>query len=359
MLFDVFRNKRVLVTGHTGFKGAWLCLWLNELGAHVSGVSNGVPTDPSLYRDLRLSERIDEKILDIRDAEALEAYMKKIQPEFVFHLAAQPLVYRSFLEPLETFSSNALGTANLLTSLRSVEKKIVCVCITSDKVYKNNEWVWGYRENDALGGTDPYSASKAMAELVIRSFTDEIFSTESARIRIGVSRAGNVIGGGDWAEKRLFPDIARAVSSAQKIYIRNPNATRPWQHVLEPLRGYLMQAAYLHESSELSGEAFNFGPDSANELSVSAVLKLVEKYWCPLDDQSSDTHSGVTFPEARLLRLNCDKAASILSWVPLLSAEESISWTIDWYKNYYTVETPELLEYTNSQIKRYTGLMLS
>lgn len=258
-ILNVFANTKVLVTGHTGFKGSWLSLWLTQLGAQVSGISLGVPTEPSHFAAAGLVERIQDYRLDIRDGTALKSLVQDIQPDFVFHLAAQPLVRRSYADPVETWQTNAMGTINVLEALRGLKNPCVAVLITSDKCYDNVEWVWGYRETDALGGPDPYSASKGAAELAIRSYVRSYFPKDGP-VRIGVGRAGNVIGGGDWADDRIVPDCVHAWSRGETVQLRNPLATRPWQHVLEPLSGYLNLAIALHLDAKWHGEPFNFGP---------------------------------------------------------------------------------------------------
>ena len=253
MKLDIFKKSTVLVTGHTGFKGTWLSIWLKQLGAIVHGVSFDIPSNPSHFTMANLSSQIVDHRLDIRDSESLEALIQEIQPDFVFHLAAQALVRPSYENPLETISINALGTANLLNALRSLKKSVVAIMITSDKAYDNLEWVWGYRETDRLGGKDPYSASKGMAELVIRTYVESFFNSSDSNIRVGITRAGNVIGGGDWALDRIVPDCMRAWSLNKTVDIRSPQATRPWQHVLEPLSGYLALASELEKNKQFHG----------------------------------------------------------------------------------------------------------
>ena len=258
-VFKNFKGKKILVTGHTGFKGTWLSIWLKQLGATVYGVSLDIPSKPSHFIETNLSSYIEDYRLDIRDGESLAELVQKIQPDFVFHLAAQALVRLSYKNPLETITSNALGSVNLLESLRSLDKEVVGIMITSDKAYDNVEWVWGYRETDRLGGKDPYSASKGMAELAIRSYVDSFFSSPDSNVRIGITRAGNVIGGGDWAIDRIVPDCMQAWANGQTIDIRSPHATRPWQHVLEPLSGYLCLAENLYLGNQNHGDNAEIG----------------------------------------------------------------------------------------------------
>ena len=271
-LFKVFEGKNVLVTGNTGFKGSWLSLWLNLLGAKVIGISNNFSTKPQNFNICKLYDIIDHHELDIRDDQKLCKFIAQKQPDFIFHLAAQSLVKTSYEKPLETFQVNAQGSANILNAIRQLEKKVVCVMVTSDKVYENQEWVWGYKETDQLGGKDPYSASKAMAELAVKSLLNSFFGTSSNNKYIGIARVGNVIGGGDWAKNRIVPDCVRAWATGENPTIRSPKATRPWQHVLEPISGYLVLAENLYLYKNNHTEAFNFGPSSET---VHSVLDLI------------------------------------------------------------------------------------
>jgi len=274
-----FRNKTVLVTGHTGFKGSWLSTWLHNLGANVVGVSNDIVSMPSNFSVSGVPTFIEDRRLDIRDLDAVKSLIEDIQPDFVFNLAAQALVRRSYENPLETMTTNAIGSANVLESLREINKKVSVVMITSDKAYDNVEWAWGYRETDRLGGKDPYSASKGMAELAIRSYVESFFKSSGCNIRIGIARAGNVIGGGDWALDRIVPDCMRAWANGDIVDIRSPLATRPWQHVLEPLSGYLCLARDLYLYDKHNGEAYNFGPPADQNYSVSELIDEMSKSW--------------------------------------------------------------------------------
>ena len=349
-----FANRTVLITGHTGFKGSWLTVWLWELGARVVGVSLDPPSQPSHFEVAGLSEIISEDHrLNIQDGEALKRLVSEIHPDFVFHLAAQSLVRQSYLDPLETFQTNVLGTLNLLEALRSIEKPCTVILITSDKCYENFEWVWGYRETDALGGLDPYSASKGAAELVIRSHVKSFFPKGNS-IRIAVGRAGNVIGGGDWASGRIVPDCVCSWVSGKSLQIRNPNSTRPWQHVLEPLSGYLTLANVLKERLELHGEPFNFGPPVQQLHSVLELVKQMSNHWeQALWDDVSGKNVGPH--ESRLLKLNCDKALSHLQWYSVLNFEETVKMTTEWYHSYYT-DPQSIFDRTVAQIKEYSNL---
>ena len=348
-LLNCFKEKKILVTGHTGFKGSWLTAWLRELGADVIGISFNIPTNPSHFKLLNFKDIEDYKI-DIRDSSALKNLFKKKSPDFIFHLAAQSLVINSYKNPLETWNTNLMGTVNLLESLKTIQNECTAIFITSDKCYDNVEWPWGYRETDKLGGPDPYSASKGAAELAISSYFRSYF-TKNNNIKIASARAGNVIAGGDWSQNRLIPDCIRAWSKGEKVTLRNPNATRPWQHVLEPLGGYLFLASKLHQNSELNGKSFNFGP---SDLTTKSVIDLVQKmsdYWPKVKWEIEKTNDD--FHESGLLKLNCDLAHEILNWHPKLNFEETIKMTVLWYKNYYENKELNVKELTISQIKDY------
>jgi len=351
MLKNKYKDKSVLVTGHTGFKGTWLSLWLTLLGAKVVGVSIDIPSQPSNFVVSTITDHIEDHRLDIRDTESLRQLVKDVQPDFVFHLAAQALVRPSYESPLETITTNAIGTANVLDALRCLDKQVVAVMITSDKAYDNVEWVWGYRETDRLGGKDPYSASKGMAELAIRSYVESFFNKDS-NIRVGITRAGNVIGGGDWAKDRVVPDCMSAWSKNEIVDIRSPDATRPWQHVLEPLSGYLALGAELSNSSLLHGEAYNFGPTAHQSHSVSELIDEMTKYWEQVrwnDTSQSQQH----LHEAGLLKLNCDKALYDLNWQPTLQFEDTVRMTVEWYKHYYQNTGQSMRNFTQFQIEEY------
>lgn len=355
---DRYFGKTVLVTGHTGFKGTWLSLWLQNLGAKVVGVSIDVPSSPSHFDAAQIVNHIEDHRIDIRDSKALTALVEKVQPDFVFHLAAQALVRPSYVDPLETISTNALGSANVLNALRSLSKPVVAVMITSDKAYDNVEWIWGYRETDRLGGKDPYSASKGMAELAIRTFVESYFSHSDSNVRVGITRAGNVIGGGDWAVDRIVPDCMRAWSKSEVVDIRSPMATRPWQHVLEPLSGYLALGAMLASNEQLHGDAYNFGPPAHQNHPVKELIDEMAKYWDHVkwnDVSESEEH----LHEAGLLKLNCDKALFDLNWMPTLQFKETIRMTVEWYKRYYQANDSSMYDFTIAQIEEYTRLALS
>ena len=324
-----YQGKKVFITGHTGFKGSWLTYLLVELGADVRGFSLEMDTTPNHFELLRLGNKIDHVVGDISDLSALETAVKDFQPDFVFHLAAQALVKNSYDDPVKTFNTNIMGSVNLLESVKRCDSVKSLVYITSDKCYENSEWVWGYRENDQLGGHDPYSASKGASELVFSAYSRSFFS---ARTDLGAAttRAGNVIGGGDWAENRIIPDCIRAIASNVPIKLRNPTATRPWQHVLEPINGYLILGAKLYESPELYSGSWNFGPSTSEVRTVEEVANDIISY-IGKGAVEIENIKGIQH-EANLLQLNCDKAKQILGWSPRWGSEKTISSTAKWYK---------------------------
>lgn len=349
----IFNNATILITGHTGFKGSWLSIWLRQLGARVVGISLDVPTQPSHFVAAGLDQTMEDYRLDIRDGVALSALIKDIQPDFVFHLAAQSLVRRSYTDPVLTWQTNVLGTVNVLEALRGLKKPCVAVMITSDKCYENVEWLWGYRETDSLGGPDPYSASKGAAELAIRSYVQSYFP-KSGSVRIGVGRAGNVIGGGDWAADRIVPDCVRAWSGGETVMLRNPNATRPWQHVLEPLSGYLELAMALHRNSKLHGEPFNFGPDMKKNYSVGELVLAMTSHWDQVRVEHA-LHEHQAPYESFMLHLNCDKALHHLKWHAILDFETTVQMTTEWYRNFYA-NPKDILLFSQNQIQAYTDI---
>ena len=354
---SIFNDKKILITGHTGFKGSWLSAWLYSLGARVIGVSDKVPTNPSHYRSMRDFFFKDFRI-DIRDEDSISKVINNIKPDFIFHLAAQPIVMDSYKEPLDTFSINVLGTANILEALRKSNHKCTAIMVTSDKCYDNVEWAYGYRETDRLGGKDPYSGSKGAAELIIKSYVYSFFKQEGSNVKVGVGRAGNVIGGGDWASDRIVPDCIRAWSEQNDVKIRQPNATRPWQHVLEPLSGYLTLACKLYNSSKLNGEQFNFGPNSSKNYTVGEVVENLTNYWPGSNWEDLSNKTGKVY-EASLLKLNCDKALLELEWQPTLDFYETVSWTANWYFSYYNDKNNNILDLTINQINYYINLAKS
>lgn len=323
---DFWRERRVLVTGHTGFKGAWLSIWLHRLGARVTGISLPPNTEPNLYTVAKIEQLCDSYFCDIRDPSVLIKLIRDVQPEVVFHLAAQPLVRASYREPVNTFATNVMGTAHVLEALRGLDSVKAAVMITTDKVYQNHEWSWPYRESDALGGYDPYSASKAASEIVIASYRDAFLRAQG--VAIASARAGNVIGGGDWSEDRLIPDANRAWQSNQALEIRRPNAIRPWQHVLEPLAGYLVLAERICKDPEKAG-AFNFGPDTHEAATVQEVIELARAFHDNADVCYGDSTEGPH--EAGWLALEIAKARTTLGYQPRWPLQESVKRSIEWY----------------------------
>ncbi len=347
---DKFKGKRVIVTGHTGFKGSWLVAWLKIMGAQVTGIGLDPYTKPSNFEASSIGTNISDLRHDIKDQDGLSNIFEDTNPDFVFHLAAQALVRKSYTDPTETWQTNVIGTLNVLEALRKLKNPCTAVLITSDKCYDNVEWVWGYRENDALGGPDPYSASKGAAELLIKSYVKSYFPKENTNIRIASARAGNVIGGGDWSIDRIVPDCVKAWSKSEVVELRNPHATRPWQHVLEPLSGYISLASQLSENMNLHGEAFNFGPKSQQNKSVLELVVSMQKTWNKVKyEDISDKIKGPY--ESGLLKLNCDKALHLLGWNAIMDFNQTVEFTSEWYKSYYSGKEMEL--FTTNQINQY------
>lgn len=347
-----FKGKKVIVTGHTGFKGSWLSLWLKTLGAEVLGISSDIPTNPSHFNLIKMNSFIISKKININNLNSLKFTINKFKPDFVFHLAAQAIVKKSYTDPIETWNTNLLGSMNLLEAIRSkkFKKKVAVVMITSDKAYKNFETNRGYKENSVLGGIDPYGASKSAAEICIQSYIKSFFTNKNKNVLISIARAGNVIGGGDWSDYRLLPDCIRAWTKNKKVTIRNPDATRPWQHVLDVLNGYLTLAIKLKVDKELHGQAFNFGPTNDKNLKVIDILKISKKIW-PQIKWKIDKKEN--FFENTLLQLNSNKAKKILKWKCNLSSKESIKLTIDWYKQFFLKR--DILDLSKEQIKYFSG----
>jgi CDP-glucose 4,6-dehydratase len=328
-----FRGQDVLVTGHTGFKGSWLALWLSHLGARVHGYALPPPSDPSLFALSRLDQVIDHTIGDVRDLERFGALLQRTRPRFVFHLAAQAIVSCSYTDPVETISTNVMGTTTVMEALRKVTWPCAAVLITSDKCYDNVEWPWGYRETDALGGKDVYSGSKGGAELVIRCYFHSFFRSGKHPVRLAVARAGNVIGGGDWAADRIVVDCIKAWMAGRRVPLRSPDATRPWQHVMEPLSGYLALAQSLAQGPAHHGEAFNFGPRAEQVRTVLELLDDLARLWGFASGvEAYEILERRPFHEAGLLKLNCDKALQALRWTPTLSYRDCIGMTGAWYR---------------------------
>ena len=343
-----WKDRRVFVTGHTGFKGSWLSLWLARLGARVCGFALDPPTCPSLFESARVAGDMDSTIADIRDFSKVRAALEKSAPEIILHLAAQAIVRQSYEQPLETFATNLMGTVNLLEAARTCPQTRAIVVITSDKCYENQEWVWPYRENEPLGGHDPYSASKGCQELAAAAFRRSFF--EKTGVALATARAGNVIGGGDWARDRLVPDVARAIAAGQPAKIRNAAAVRPWQHVLDPLHGYLVLCERLVENGPAFAGAWNFGPLDTGAVPVCTLADLFTRAMGHGASWKSDPPPQAVH-EAHLLRLDASKARARLDWRPRLSFEESVGWTALWYKAF--IAGQDLREFTTDQISRF------
>jgi len=349
---DFWRGKRVLLTGHTGFKGSWLSLWLQSMGAQVVGYALSPPTNPSLFEIAEVGKGMTSIIGDIRDLEKLRAVFAEHKPEIVIHMAAQPLVRYSYIEPVETYSTNVMGTVNLLEAVRSTPSVKAVVNVTSDKCYENREWVWGYRESEAMGGYDPYSSSKGCAELVAAAYRNSYFHPEKYPqhgVAIASARAGNVIGGGDWAGDRLIPDILRAIIEGQPVNIRSPHAIRPWQHVLEPLSGYLQLAQKLYEKGAAYADGWNFGPNDEDAKPVQWIVENLTRSWGEgaswvLDD---DDHPH----EAHYLKLDCSKAKARLDWHPRWRLDHTLDAIIDWHRAHR--DGKDMRALSLSQIQQY------
>lgn len=358
---DAFRGKRVLVTGHTGFKGSWLCEWLLALGAEVAGLALEPPTTPSLFEQLGLAARMADHRVDVRDLESVCALVDAFRPDFVFHLAAQPLVRLSYTEPVSTFATNVMGTIHVMEALRRAKRPCIAVLITTDKCYENREWLYGYREEDPMGGHDPYSASKGAAEIAISSYRRSFFAGDSRHVLIASARAGNVIGGGDWASDRIVPDCMRSLAAGAPIVVRNPSSTRPWQHVLEPLGGYLVLAAEIDAARAAGDEqrldalcsGFNFGPVLDSNRKVGELVGEILRHW---PGSWTDGSAPGQLHEAGKLNLSIDKAWHMLGWSPYWSFAECVARTVVWYRSAH--ENPDsALELTRAQLSAYQACM--
>ncbi|MVT07435.1 CDP-glucose 4,6-dehydratase [Chitinophaga tropicalis] len=354
MLFtETYKGKKIFLTGHTGFKGSWLLVWLHQLGAKVKGYSLAPEKADDLYHQLNGDSLCESVIADIMDYERLEKELLAFEPDFIFHLAAQPLVRLSYEKPVETFAINSIGTAHVLQALARLNKPCNAVMITTDKVYHNNEWIYPYRETDQLGGYDPYSASKACAELVINSYRNSFFNIneyDSHWKAVAVARAGNVIGGGDWARDRIIPDIVRALRNGQPVSVRNPRSVRPWQHVLEPLGGYLLLGHYLSVAPYQYSTAYNFGPFMEDNMEVEDLVKVALEIW---QEGTYEVQQLKGQPhEAGLLRLDISKAINELKWKPKLNAAQAVERTINWYKEVSSGKM-EAYDLVRRDIERY------
>lgn len=351
-----WNKKKVLITGHTGFKGSWLSLWLKLYGANITGYSLDPPSDPNLFTSAEVNDATTSIHGDIRNADKLISVYRKVKPEIVFHLAAQPIVKLSYSDPLETYSTNVMGTANLLEAARQTSSVRSIICVTSDKCYENNNEVWGYREIDPMGGHDPYSSSKGCSELVAASYRSSFFNPEDYgehNVGLATVRAGNVIGGGDWARDRLVTDIVTAFLNNKEVKIRSPYAVRPWQHVLEPLRGYITLAEKLFESGAEYSQAWNFGPDSKDAKPVKYIAETMADLWG--DNASWEQDANKNHPhEAYYLKVDSSKAQNKLKWYPTFDLDTSLEWVVNWYKVFAAADS--MRNYTENQILEYNRL---
>lgn len=346
---EFWKGKKVFITGHTGFKGSWLSLWLQHAGAHICGYSLAPPTNPSLFELARVSENMVSINGDIRDREALATAVEKNSPDIVLHLAAQPLVRLSYKDPVGTFDTNVMGTVNLLEAVRRVDSVKVLLCITSDKCYQNREWYWGYREDEAMGGHDPYSSSKGCSELVVSAYRQSFFASKSDTL-IATARAGNVIGGGDWAQDRIIPDVMKAFMQSEPVIIRNPDAIRPWQHVLEPLNGYLKLVEQLWDHGSSFAEGWNFGPHDSDAKTVGWIVENLTRLWADGAGWINDTAGGHPH-EATYLKLDSSKAKMLLKWSPVMNISKALEMTVEWYRAFNNQQ--DMREVTLDQIACY------
>ena len=355
MNISFWRGKKVFLTGHTGFKGGWLSLWLQQLGADVTGYALSPPTDPSLFEVAGVAGGMNSVIGDIRDGAVLMKAMQEAAPDIVIHMAAQPLVRRSYVDPVETYSTNVMGTVHLLEAVRQTKSVRAVVNVTSDKCYENKEWVWSYRENEPMGGFDPYSNSKGCAELVTSAYRNSFYDPAKYGehgVALASARAGNVIGGGDWAEDRLIPDILSAISLGEPVLIRNPHSVRPWQHVLEPLSGYLQLAQKLFEDGVIYAEGWNFGPSDEDAKPVQWIVEQLTQKWG--DGASWQTDKGDHPHEAHYLKLDCSKAKMKLDWQPRWHLGEALEMIVDWQRAWLAKE--DMRRFTLNQIEQYTQI---
>lgn len=351
-----WKGRNVLVTGHSGFKGSWLCLWLESLGANVTGYALAPPTQPNLFDQAQVASSLNSVCADIRDLPRLTSLLAECRPDVVFHLAAQSVVRRGYEDPVETYSSNVMGTVHLLEAIRQTKLRCAVVNVTSDKCYENREWVWGYRENEPMGGHDPYSNSKGCAELVTSAYRDSFFPPESLQrhgVALASARAGNAIGGGDWTRDQLIPDLMRGFLGGKSCLIRNPSAVRPWQFVLEPLRGYILLAERLSEDGSRFSSGWNFGPTETDAKPVAWIADKLVSLWGPGAAWNPDatTHP----PEAHFLKLDASKAKVCLGWHPVLPLELALDWIVEWWRAFHAGADVRLL--TQTQIERYEGLL--
>ena len=346
---NVWQGRRVFVTGHTGFKGGWLSLWLHEVGAHVFGYALPPESEPNLFVAAGIDRIVDSTIADVRDLSTLSESLSRSEAEVVFHLAAQPLVQRGYADPIGTYSTNVMGTAHVLEAACQCQSVRAVVVVTTDKCYESREWVWGYRENDRLGGDDPYSSSKACAELLTHAYRRTFTGQDKRDLLIATARAGNVIGGGDWARDRLIPDAVRAFGAGEVLLIRAPHSVRPWQHVLEPLSGYIALAEQLLKGEAKLADAFNFGPMPGNARSVQEIVNAVAELWGNRAQYRIDCRDYP--PETRLLSIDSTKAMTMLDWWPRLDLTTTLKMTVDWYKAH--LRDTDMRRVTREQVRAY------
>lgn len=359
-LKEFYKGRRVFITGHTGFKGSWLSLWLSELGAEVFGYALDPPTEPNLYEACRLSTKMNSEIADIRDLDKLKQVLMKIRPEIVFHLAAQSLVRHSYIEPVDTYETNVIGTVNLLEACRSAPSVRSIIVITSDKCYENNEAGKGYKETDRMGGYDPYSSSKGCAELVVSAYRQSFFKPAEYKkhgVVLASTRAGNVIGGGDWGQDRLLADCLRSLMKGETIRIRNPKAVRPWQYVLEPLWGYLLLGLKMSRGGIKYGEGWNFGPVPKGAVSVAKLADRIVRAWGEGEWKYISNSTASNLHEAKVLTLNISKAKNKLGWRPVLTMDQTVKMTVDWFKQFHH-SSSEIFMFSLSQIRSYEKILL-
>lgn len=352
MNLHFWKNRKILITGHTGFKGVWLTLWLQELQADICGISLEPTTSPNIFSLTHAADNMQSHIADIRDFEKLKKIIHDFQPEIIIHMAAQPLVRYSYENPIETYSTNVMGTVNVLEAAKTCDSVKSIVNVTTDKCYENKEWLWGYRENEPMGGLDPYSNSKACSELATNAYRHSYY--KKLNIGLASARAGNVIGGGDWSQDRLIADIMKSIVAQKPVIIRNPHAIRPWQHVLEPLSGYLLLAEKLFHHPEKYSEGWNFGPHTHDAATVEIIVKKIFSYWHGKNSGYETQCDENALHEAHFLKLDISKSMTQLNWKPRLSLDTTISWVSQWYQAW--MEKKDMRTFSLEQIKQFNNL---
>ena len=354
-IVQTFKNKKVVILGNTGFKGTWLSICMIKLGAKVYGISNGIPTKPSFFKESGVKKKLSFNLIDIKNEKKLSEILNSIKPDFIFHLAAQSLVLNSINDPKNTFETNIIGTFNVLNCIRKFNHKCTSIIITSDKCYLNKDKKVLYKESDSLGGKDPYSASKASAEIIFSCFT-QTYLKDKKNIKIASARAGNVIGGGDWSPNRIIPDMIKAISDKKKFTVRNPNSTRPWQHVLEPIFGYILLAKRVHKENKrksLNLNSFNFAPSKFKNVTVKKIIEIMQLNW-PIINPVFTKNNQSSSLESKLLQLDSSKAKKLLGWESVLDLDETLDFTIEWYKNYFkSSNSDDIFNFSIKQIDKY------